>query len=239
MDINLDELETTIDEIDDTNVQLTSAELIEMMEEVWLNEKFAPEILPNKQEIVDCVLGQLAFMEENLATLPCSDFKKGIHQLEVDRIRYLVTSYLRHRLEKIETYVFHTLKQEEQRTERDEESYLTQAEQEFALKYRQGLRLLWGLNGGYDFFFPGLEQHFENVMNFHPGLPFEDWKNQLIVPNTKSFVFLKAKSRVEGVVVDGGRDDDSKLVDLNLGSQLIISYNSVADLVKKGEVRLI
>jgi hypothetical protein len=76
-------------------------------------------------------------------------------------------------------------------------------------------------------------------MNFHPGLPFEDWKNQLIVPNTKSFVFLKAKSRVEGVVVDGGRDDDSKLVDLNLGSQLIISYNSVADLVKKGEVRLI
>jgi GINS complex subunit 4 len=238
MDINLDELETTIDEIDDTNVQLTSAELIEMMEEVWLNEKFAPEILPNKQEIVDCVLGQLAFMEENLATLPCSDFKKGIHQLEVDRIRYLVTSYLRHRLEKIETYVFHTLKQEEQRTERDEESYLTEAEQEFAVKYRQGLQL-WGLNGGYDFFFPGLEQHFENVMNFHPGLPFEDWKNQLIVPNTKSFVFLKAKSRVEGVVVDGGRDDDSKLVDLNLGSQLIISYNSVADLVKKGEVRLI
>jgi GINS complex subunit 4 len=222
MNINLDELETTIDEIDDTNVQLTSAELIEMMEEVWLNEKFAPEILPNKQEIVDCVLGQLAFMEENLATLPCSDFKKGIHQLEVDRIRYLVTSYLRHRLEKIETYVFHTLKQEEQRTERDEESYLTEAEQEFAVKYRQGL-----------------EQHFENVMNFHPGLPFEDWKNQLIVPNTKSFVFLKAKSRVEGVVVDGGRDDDSKLVDLNIGSQLIIYYNSVADLVKKGEVRLI
>jgi GINS complex subunit 4 len=70
MDINLDELETTIDEIDDTNVQLTSAELIEMMEEVWLNEKFAPEILPKQSRNRRLCFGQLGFMEENLATLP-------------------------------------------------------------------------------------------------------------------------------------------------------------------------
>ncbi|VEN37442.1 unnamed protein product [Callosobruchus maculatus] len=30
-----------------------------MMEEAWVNEKFAPEILPHKMEVVDCLLGRL------------------------------------------------------------------------------------------------------------------------------------------------------------------------------------
>ncbi|RZC37766.1 DNA replication complex GINS protein SLD5 [Asbolus verrucosus] len=222
MDLDTDELENLMEDDDDVNVQLTSAELIEMMEEIWVNEKFAPEILPNKSEIVDCVLGQINYMERNLNTLQCTDFKKGIHQLEVDRIRYLVTSYLRQRLEKIETYVFHILKQEEQRAERGELLYLTEAEQQFAMKYKEGLK-----------------QHFENVTSFYPGLPVEDWRNQLVVPNIHSFVFLKARNNVEGVVIDTGRDDDNDVVDINPGSQMIISYNSVVDLVKNSDVHLI
>ncbi|EFA03409.1 DNA replication complex GINS protein SLD5 [Tribolium castaneum] len=221
MDLELEDLENTIQDDDDDNVQLTSAELIEMMEEVWVNEKFAPEILPHKQEVVDCVLGQISYMEKNLETLPSTDFKKGIHQLEVDRIRFLVASYLRHRLEKIETYVLHILKEEEQRGEREEELYLTEAEQQFAIKYKQDL-----------------EQHFENATNFYPGLPFEDWKSHIVAPNMNSFVFLKAKTAVEGVVIDPSRDDD-EVADLTVGSQMILSYNSVTDLVKKGDVQLI
>lgn len=54
-----------------------------------------------------------------------------------------------------------------------------------------------------------------------------------------SFVFLKAKSDVEGVVIGTGRDQDNEVADLNAGSQMILSYNSVADLVKGGDVRLI
>lgn len=140
MEVDLEDLENTeIEDDDEANVELTSAELIELMEEVWVNEKFAPEILPHKHEVVECVLGQISYMEKNLSTLPSTDFKKGIHQLEVDRIRFLVTSYIRHRLVKIENYVLHILKEEEKRGERGEESYLTEAEQEFAVKYKQGL----------------------------------------------------------------------------------------------------
>nr|CAH7765396.1 unnamed protein product [Callosobruchus chinensis] len=65
-----------------------------MMEEAWVNEKFAPEILPHKMEVVDCLLGQIAYMEENLQSLACTDFRKSVHQLEVDRLRFLGTFLL-------------------------------------------------------------------------------------------------------------------------------------------------
>nr|CAH7755197.1 unnamed protein product [Callosobruchus chinensis] len=65
-----------------------------MMEEAWVNEKFAPEILPHKMEVVDCLLGQIAYMEENLQSLACTDFRKSVHQLEVDRLRFLGTFFI-------------------------------------------------------------------------------------------------------------------------------------------------
>lgn len=56
-----------------------------MMEVAWQNEKFAPEILPHKREIVELLLGQITYLEERLQQLPSTDFKKGIHQMEIDR----------------------------------------------------------------------------------------------------------------------------------------------------------
>ena len=84
-----------------------------------------------------------------------------------------------------------------------------------------------------------LEEHFDNATMFYPGLPFEDWKSNFVRPNMNSFVFLKAKSNVEGVVVDRGQGDDNEIVDIKAGSQMLISYKGVSDLIKKGDLRLI
>lgn len=135
--INIEDLENLGNESDTEEIPLTAAEVIELMEEAWRNEKFAPEILPNKSEVVDCLLGQISYMEENLRNLKSTDFQKSIHQLEVDRLRFLVSSYLRQRLQKIEAYTFVILKQEDQRLERNEELYLTSNELEFARSYKE------------------------------------------------------------------------------------------------------
>ncbi|XP_045391714.1 DNA replication complex GINS protein SLD5 isoform X2 [Lemur catta] len=45
-------------------VVLTPAELIERLEQAWMNEKFAPELLESKSEIVECVMEQLEHMIE-------------------------------------------------------------------------------------------------------------------------------------------------------------------------------
>lgn len=57
-------------------------------------------------------------------------------------------------------------------------------------------------------------------------------------PNMYSFVFLKSKSEVEGVVIDDGTDGGD-LIDFKSGSQMIMSYNSVSNLLKNDAVRLI
>ncbi|XP_023019795.1 DNA replication complex GINS protein Sld5 [Leptinotarsa decemlineata] len=210
------------DEDDEDHVQLTPAEVIELMEESWSNEKFAPEILPHKFEIVECLLDQITSMEGNIRRLNSTDFRKSIHQLEVDRLRFLVSSYLRTRLEKIECYVTFILKEEAKRQEKGEDMYLSEQEMKFAKDFSRGL-----------------EEYFDNVLSFYPGLPAENWSNQIIEPNNHSFVFLKSKKDIEGVIIDDGNDADNDLVDFSTGSRMIISYNSVANLVKNGDVHLI
>ncbi|KTG45821.1 hypothetical protein cypCar_00030159 [Cyprinus carpio] len=43
---------------------MTPAELIAKLEEAWLNEKFSPELLENKSELVECVMEQITHMIE-------------------------------------------------------------------------------------------------------------------------------------------------------------------------------
>lgn len=85
-------------------VVLTPAELIERLEQAWMNEKFAPELLESKSEIVECVMEQLEHMEENLRRAKKGDLKVSIHRMEMERIRYVLSSYLRCRLMKIEKF---------------------------------------------------------------------------------------------------------------------------------------
>lgn len=89
------------------------------------------------------------------------------------------------------------------------------------------------------FYFIGIEQHFESALSFWPGAPPEDWKSDIPIPNKHSFVFIQSKADVEGVILDEAANEDNDLVDFKEGSRMIISYNSVSNLVKNGDVRLI
>lgn len=220
-DDTLEALDET-DEIDEDEVQITLAQAMKMMRESWLNEKFAPEILPNKQELVDCLLGQINTMEGNIESLPSTDFQKAIYQMEVDRLRFLITSYLRLRLEKIENFVHNILIEETSRSERGEELYLTDDEIEFAKSYKKAM-----------------EEHFDSVLSFWPGIVPDDWKNEYVAPNVHSFVFAKSNADIEGVVIDDGNEDENDLVDFKEGGKMLISYQSVGHLVKDGQVSLI
>ena len=53
--------------------------------QAWLNEKHAPELLENRAEIVDCVMEQIAQMEENIQRAKRGDFKVSIHRMEVSQ----------------------------------------------------------------------------------------------------------------------------------------------------------
>lgn len=66
-----------------------------------MNEKFAPELLDYQHDIVQCVLEQIKQMERNLKKTKKIDFRATIHNMELDRIRFMLSSYLRNRLKKV------------------------------------------------------------------------------------------------------------------------------------------
>lgn len=91
---------------------LTAAEVLNKLEQAWCNELLAAELLDYKTYIVECVMEQVKEMEKNLSHIRSDSFVAGIHKLELERIKYVLCSYLRTRLNKIETNVIFLLEEE-------------------------------------------------------------------------------------------------------------------------------
>ncbi|XP_012537808.1 DNA replication complex GINS protein SLD5 [Monomorium pharaonis] len=203
----------------DDDEELSAQTALQNIENAWLNERFAPEILPHKSDLVDCMLQQITHMEANIRRLDRNDLRALVHRMELDRIRYVISSYLRARLEKIERYTLHILSEEDNRS--PEESYLTPGELRFAREYRDNLEAL-----------------FKTVALDHMPPNFREFeKNKLTVkPNLQAHVFLRANRRVTGIVLPGVLNEE---IDFEQDSQHIIQYSAVAQLVKSGVVQLI
>merc|ERR1712223_1872410 len=90
--------------------ELSTREVLQRLHDSWINEKFAPELLENQIEVVDCLLGQIAHIEEKIAAEKLQNvnnsknkFAASVYKMEIGRIRF----------EKIQRLIFHQLEQEE------------------------------------------------------------------------------------------------------------------------------
>ncbi|KAM4576580.1 DNA replication complex GINS protein SLD5 isoform 1-T2 [Odontesthes bonariensis] len=203
---------------------MTPAELIAKLEEAWLNEKFSPELLENKSEVVECVMEQLTHMESNLQRVKKGDAKAGIHRMEIDRIRFVLSSYLRCRLQKIEKFFPHVLEREKTRVE-GEQSLLSPEEFAFAKEY-----------------YANTETYLKAVAlkRMPPNLQNVDLLKAVPEPSLDSFVFLRVKERQENILVEPETDDQREyVVDLEEGSQHLMRYRTIAPLISSGSVQLI
>merc|ERR1712226_1845464 len=115
-----DNPETSVDD----EIELSAQEVINQLKTAWVNERFAPDLLDSKYELVTCLLDQITSMGKKLERVAglikektasattgvdSDHLRMEIHQMEIQRIRYLVSSYLRLRLSKIEQNVFYFL----------------------------------------------------------------------------------------------------------------------------------
>ncbi|XP_059620681.1 DNA replication complex GINS protein SLD5 [Phlebotomus argentipes] len=196
---------------------ITAQKVLEILEKAWLNERLSPIILPHQTEMLDLMLSQLAYMEERIKQLDKNDFRSVAHRMELERIRYIIASYLRCRLSKIETFTQAIIKDEESRSQA--EKRLSEEETVFAREYLSNM-----------------ETHFQQLVLRHMPRSFpDDPRRRIVQPNLNSHVFIRAAENVDSVVL---RDDEEE-VDLEQGSQHIVPFNLVADLVVKGKVDLI
>ncbi|KAH8417009.1 hypothetical protein KR222_001516, partial [Zaprionus bogoriensis] len=192
-------------------------QVLEILETAWTNEMCAPELLQHQTDMLELMLSQVAHMEEQMKDLDKNDFRFVVHQMELERIRYIMASYLRCRLQKIETFTQYILNRDAEHEAADKR--LSPEESRYAQD-----------------FVAHVEEYFNKVATqYMPNQQRGEAEQRLVVPNLMSHVFLRANVAVSGVIV--GVDDEE--VDLTPGSQHIIPYQLVADLIQKNQAELI
>jgi len=199
--------------------ELSAAEVLAKLEEAWINERNSPELLHPRMEMVDCMLEQLKTMEGNLARLSKGDLRLPVHRMELGRIRFVINSYLRARLQKIESQIWHYTGPGEAG------SRMTQEEAAFAVSFREtGTSLLNSL----------VLKHLPGTWDPEKSVPV------LPGPGLSQAVFVKVLECRTGFEVrdesGGGRDET---VDLEVGAQHLLQYNVIRGLLEEGSVALI
>nr|KAF6427578.1 GINS complex subunit 4 [Rousettus aegyptiacus] len=194
-------------------VVLTPAELIERLEQAWMNEKFAPDLLESKPEIVECVMEQLDHMEENLRRAKKGDLKVTLVFKQQSSDPFQIEKFFPHILEKEKTH------------HEGEPSSLSPEEFAFAKEYMANT-----------------ETYLKNVALRHmpPNLQKVDLLRSVPKPDLDSYVFLRVKERQENIMVEPETDEQRDyVIDLEEGSQHLIRYKTIAPLVASGAVQLI
>lgn len=99
------------------------------------NEKMAPELLPFQFNLVDRVLRMISSREQLIDSKRQVDqddrFTVNIYKMEVERVKFVMKSYLRTRLAKIERHLVYFI-------EKDRSELMSEAEQLFAFQLLEG-----------------------------------------------------------------------------------------------------
>lgn len=59
-----------------------------LFNQCWLNEKWSPELLEQRTEIIEYVIEQIKFMEDNIRKARKGDFRIALHKLEVSKATF-------------------------------------------------------------------------------------------------------------------------------------------------------
>ncbi|KAF4362490.1 hypothetical protein CsatB_001420 [Cannabis sativa] len=101
-----------IPETDDYE-SLVSMTDVDHLKRIWRREKAAPEIFQFETALIDRIREQIQLMEETVDEFVESGVDPltvSLYQMDLDRTQFLLRSYLRIRLQKIEKYMFHIVK---------------------------------------------------------------------------------------------------------------------------------
>ncbi|CAG0887558.1 unnamed protein product, partial [Cyprideis torosa] len=204
--------------LDEDSEVMTAAEVLLQLEGLWLNEWHAPDLLNPGSELVECMAEQVVEMERNLKKLPKRDFRIGVHRMELSRIRYILCSYHRIRLEKIENFAYSLL------SDRTKAEAMMTAEE-----LRYALNLVNNTN-----------ECLESLALRHlpSNLSQLDTKSVFPQPDLDEFVFIKSLRNVPGIVLEED-DERQEEVDLAIGERHVVKYQPVAHLLKNGSIQLI
>ncbi|GAB2265723.1 hypothetical protein Dimus_000761 [Dionaea muscipula] len=197
---------------------------VELLKRAWCNEKAAPQILEFQTALVQRSREQIHHMEEIVEELTQrgdDPLIVSIYQMDLDRAQFLLRSYVRIRLQKVETAMLHIAKT-------DLWNRLSRQEQNFARRCIDDM-------GNY------ME---ESVLSKFPSGYRSNLKqsnaseddDMVPEPNLDTFVFCKSQNSIGSIPLD---DSGDEIVDLVAGELYVLRYKSIKPYVERGQIDLV
>ncbi|KAF9105852.1 GINS complex subunit [Mortierella sp. AM989] len=200
---------------------LDSINYVSHLTQAWINERAAPDILQYEQLAVD---GLLAKIEEQTAAIDELDSGSDtlmiisiLYQTELERVKFVLRSYLRTRISKIERFCEYILSNEDKRFER-----LSTAERTYAQKATR--------QHYHSSFLSSLPQS----LQLQSDIVFDRRLSMVSKPNIDEAVFCRIVSHIGQYQID---DDDEAF--LEPGQIFIFRYGAIRSLLEEGKIELI
>uniref|UniRef100_A0A8R1DQI3 DNA replication complex GINS protein SLD5 n=1 Tax=Caenorhabditis japonica TaxID=281687 RepID=A0A8R1DQI3_CAEJA len=117
---------------------ITPEEVLRKMTMIWQNEICAPCLLPTEMDLVDILLDQIQGMDDNITRQSNKKaLRISVHRVELQRISYITSDYLRCRVRKIEDNPHVAIEEHNKRVEGRLSDLLSPQELTFAEDYAQ------------------------------------------------------------------------------------------------------
>ncbi|KAI9592242.1 hypothetical protein BDF19DRAFT_468212 [Syncephalis fuscata] len=194
--------------------------------QAWINERAAPELLfyehllvEKLQQALDAQIDKIDEWRDN--TTEQNALEITIYQTEVERVRFVLRSYLRARLHKIEKYALYLLKDPDMAS-----SLLSASEQSYAIEYQALVE----------------KAHNASALNMLPtsqrALDEKATQYTLAMisePNINAAVFCRSRKRIGEIQLPDSMD--TLFMDEN--SMFLLRYSYIRDMLRIGEVELL
>ncbi len=209
--------------------QTDNAELLLKLRTLMLNEQYSPDIFQFAHEPISELRKLIEQQSDAIDDIELTDeqkptplnFEVHIKQMELDRINYLLRSYYRIRLKKIEKNAIYIFKEESKTLY----NRLSKAEQDYAIGYMNVV-----------------ENHFNrSFLSMLPEklqqLDKDGSVNHAIAPHLDKFAFCRIRKTVGSYAVSNQPTDPP--MDLYEGDVLCTRFSRIRDLVVDGSAELV
>lgn len=131
-----DDEQSSLEFEDDEDGYSTPSAVLKKMTTCWQNELCVPCLLPTQIDFVEILLDQIAGMEEDINKQTNKmQLRISVHRMELQRISFITSDYLRCRLQKIEKNPNSVLQEHRKREQEGASDLLSKDELIFAQEY--------------------------------------------------------------------------------------------------------
>ncbi|CDS08152.1 hypothetical protein LRAMOSA02100 [Lichtheimia ramosa] len=208
---------------DFSSIRIDHADTVANLTQAWINERNAPELLPYKRYLVEPLLKAIEDQTEMIMDTmdnPQRKFISMLFQNEIERIKFVVRSYLRTRLYKIEKCTLEILRRANQ-----DDNILSPQETAYARRYQELLE-----SHNHDSFLhlmpAGQHKQDEKVADY----------DMVVRANMEAPVFIRVRENCGPVQLDQ-RDEETTMLEKD--DIYILRYNVIRDMLLGGNVELI